>query len=49
MDKCKLNRKSYHSRSADKTRSNAEYTRKYFDGVAEGEALSCSRRSLAND
>jgi hypothetical protein len=38
-----------HSRSADKTKSNAEYTRKYFDGVAEGDALSCSRRSLANN
>ena len=49
MAKDKLTREYYQSRSADKTRSNAEYTRKYFEGVAEGEALSCSRRSLAND
>ena len=49
MEEYKITRAYYHSRSADKTKSNAEYTRKYFDGVAEGDALSCSRRSLAND
>lgn len=46
-EKKKKERKLYQRTSTMKTNNNAEYTRRYVQGVAAGDAFSRSKRSLA--